>query len=93
MLFIYLFIYLSIYSRLLSTELDRGAYVNEVEQMIATNREKRNALRIGNECLRYMTMRQEEVTRSIGLQCIVEIRSSRNYLPFSLYSLSCKALT
>ncbi|GFO26948.1 hypothetical protein PoB_005345300 [Plakobranchus ocellatus] len=39
-------------------DVDRRVYVEEMEMYLRNNLEKRRALRIGNDCLRYMTRRQ-----------------------------------
>lgn len=47
-------------------KIDRKVYVDEMEGVLSANREKRNALRIGNDCLRFMTKRQENLSIAIN---------------------------
>jgi len=53
-------------------KIDRKVYVDEMEGILNSNREKRNALRIGNDCLRFMTQRQEDLSMSINSRIFAE---------------------
>ncbi|KAH9505060.1 hypothetical protein Btru_061588, partial [Bulinus truncatus] len=61
-------------------KIDRKVYVDEMERVVNGNREKRNALRIGNDCLRFMTRRQNNMTRAINTK-IFESRPNSEKLP------------
>ncbi|CAL1541285.1 unnamed protein product [Lymnaea stagnalis] len=61
-------------------KIDRKVYVDEMERILNGNREKRNALRIGNDCLRFMTRRQNNMTIAINTK-IFESRPNSEKLP------------
>ncbi|KAK0051209.1 coiled-coil domain-containing protein 151 [Biomphalaria pfeifferi] len=61
-------------------KIDRKVYMDEMERVLNGNREKRNALRIGNDCLRFMTRRQNNMTRAINTK-IFESRPNSEKLP------------
>ncbi|XP_059178885.1 uncharacterized protein LOC131958019 [Physella acuta] len=61
-------------------KIDRKVYMDEMERLLNGNREKRNALRIGNDCLRFMTRRQNNMTIAINTK-IFESRPNSEKLP------------
>ncbi|XP_012937191.2 uncharacterized protein LOC101849764 [Aplysia californica] len=61
-------------------KIDRQVYVDEMGGILRENREKRNALRIGNDCLRFMTQRQRNLSKFINARIFAE-RPSQERLP------------
>ncbi|BFZ05267.1 hypothetical protein BsWGS_08306 [Bradybaena similaris] len=61
-------------------KIDRNVYVNEMENLLAENIKKRRALRIGNECLRFMTRRQNTMSVAINAK-IFEKHPNKEKMP------------